>query len=62
MITVLLAYTDETKDKALKQGFTAQTVLVKYSSRTKKKELESEGFALRPLQFLVADYWGASND
>ena len=68
MISILLAYNEKTKHRAIEAGFVEQTVLVRHesimSNDTKKKsETESKiGRDLRPYQYVVVDFWGMCPD
>ena len=66
MVSILLAWNEEAKAKALAAGFREVAVLLRHngcqSTEENKRQLEMECRELRPFQFLVADFWGACLD
>lgn len=65
MIQIILLASDEAKARAKAAGFTEQTVLIRHngcqSTEENKRKLEREiAHQIRPYQYLVSDYWGAS--
>jgi len=65
MVAIILAASKETKELALKAGFSEATVLIRRDSVLSlpeiKEKIERELFEMRPYQFLVSDFWGAGN-
>lgn len=68
MVSVILAYSPECKQRALANGFIEQTVLVKHEdikSAERIKRAKREGEVLRelsPYQYFLGDFWGAGVD
>lgn len=62
MVSIILACSNEVKEKALASGFKEETVLIKHNSVSSTEEnksaLEHDLFSMRPYQFLVSDFWG----
>jgi hypothetical protein len=60
MISVILAASDEAKQRALAAGFVEQTVLVRYETLKPEGTIEGELMrTIKPSQFIVGNYWGA---
>lgn len=66
MVSIILAANDETKAKAIAAGFRETTVLLRHdavqSGDENRRKLEAEMKAMRPYQFLAADFWGMCPD
>lgn len=67
MVSIILAWSDEQKKKAVGMGFREQTVLLRFDpvmSTSKEKARLTRGIVrgIRPYQFLVADFWGMDPD
>jgi len=62
MISILIEYSEDIKEFAIKAGFAEKKVLVRFdgfqSTEENKEKLEAECRGLNPYQFLVGDFWG----
>lgn len=65
MVSIILASNEETKAMAIAAGFREETVLIRssglQSTEENRRKLEAEMRAMKPYQFLAADYWGMCN-
>lgn len=65
MVSIILCQDEDSKQVALTRGFTEQIVLIRYEPGVfgddEQAKIEAEIVEkIRPFQFLVSDYWGAS--
>jgi hypothetical protein len=64
MVSVILAASDQARQKAIVLGFREEKVLIRWehgiSGEDRKVKFEGEIIReIKPYQFLVADFWGA---